>query len=222
MKDAPTVRKPQVAYYSDAAVVRLTGPITGDAVLEVVDEVELLIGYFRYPMIDLHLDSLGGEADALRVMLSRMRAWQKCHGVSIGTLALGTAASAAAILLSLGQHGRRRAYESTTLVYHSARLLSHEGTFWTDATLRGLACHVQRVDQEMVHALAQLAFARSAGNGLLIRLPERLGEETEKCIRTPAELADLYTDLFRTDLVLSAQEAIGLHLIDSIETGGVR
>ena len=139
-------------YETELAVVRLVGPVTVPSILQLCDEIDLAIGYYQYTRLDIELDSPGGDVAALEYLITRWRAWRARPAVRIGTLALTSAASAAAMILSLGDIGLRRAYPSTRLLYHDARLSTNAG-MQTRAELAARQAMLNEIDTRLLDRL---------------------------------------------------------------------
>jgi ATP-dependent protease ClpP protease subunit len=102
------------------AVIRLTGEIEMPVSYALLDELKLLHNYYQFRTVELQIDGLGGNADALHHLVQSLSAWRKGEGRILRTLGLNEVASAAALLLSFGTLGHR------CLFAHS-RVLCHPG-----------------------------------------------------------------------------------------------
>jgi ATP-dependent protease ClpP protease subunit len=141
----------------DAAVpvIRLTGEIEMPVAYSLIDEIKLLHGYYQVRTIDLHIDSLGGSADALRYIVHSLDAWRNGEGRVLRTFGINEVASAAAMLLSLGTFGHRTASKRSRLLYHSVRNVQYQNTSHTAAQLSAVKRRLERWDHWFVDMLAE-------------------------------------------------------------------
>lgn len=117
-----------IRYEHDRAVARLVGEVGVESILSLCDRIDLALEYYQYADIVIQLASPGGAVTALEHFLTRLTQWRATPGVHIETVALTHAASAAALILSLGDIGCRSAYASSELLYHSSRMTTGGGT----------------------------------------------------------------------------------------------
>ena len=106
---------------SNGIVVRLAGEIEDQLVLDLCDEIELAIEYYHYREIEIRINSPGGSVAALEHYMDRLKRWRRGKELVIATTAMSTVSSAAAVILSLGTIGHRRAHASARLLYHNVR-----------------------------------------------------------------------------------------------------
>jgi ATP-dependent Clp protease, protease subunit len=141
----------------DAAVpvIRLTGEIEMSVAYSLVDEIKLLHGYYQFRTIDLHIDSPGGSADALRYAVHALDPWRRGEGRVLRTFGMNVVASAAAMLLSLGTFGHRTAFRCSKLLYHSVRNVQIENTSQTVADLRVVKRRLENWDKWFVDMLSE-------------------------------------------------------------------
>lgn len=203
---------------SDRAVVRLLVPLDRESVFALIDEFELLQSYYRYRYICLEIDSPGGEATALQYLLARIAQWRSEQGLVLSTRALSAVSSAAAIILSLGSHGHRRAHESARLLYHSGRAMTGGGDFLTRPVLQALCTQLDQLNQTVARQLAQNAFPAGGERPLRIRIPGSQHEpNVERTVSSVGELEAIYTAFLERDHVITPEQAVGLGLIDTVE-----
>jgi ATP-dependent protease ClpP protease subunit len=201
---------------SDRAVLRLLVPVDRESVFALADELELLQSYYRYRHVVLEIDSPGGEATALQFLIGRLSHWRDTQGLVISTWALSSVSSAAAIILSLGSRGYRRAPAVACLLYHSARAVMSGGGSLTGPGVRALSYELERLDHTIVSQLAQNAYPFN-GEPLLIRIPEgRREPHVERTVRSAVELEAIYSAFFERDQVISPEQAVGLGLLDEV------
>lgn len=204
-------------YYTDRLELSLTGPLTREKALRLRDAIELAIEYYFYREVNLILDSPGGEIGALDLFLSELARWRKEHELVLRTRVLGESASAAAFLLCMGTRGKRSASSAASrILLHEPRALINgaEGRFWTRAEFEHTGRQLQESADRLVDMLAGHVFAGASNGSLSLQLP---GGEQRVSVRSEGALSCLYRDLMREDRWLSAGEAIGLGLIDTIK-----
>lgn len=110
-----------ITFEQDFARIDFTTSVTSESIYSLCDSVEQAIGYYQYPTVEIRIHSPGGESNALRHYADQLARWTK-KSLNIRTVALTECASAAALLLSLGTLGHRRASLSSRLLYHRPRV----------------------------------------------------------------------------------------------------
>ena len=136
----------------DRATVSVVGEITEELAIELVDRVERLHAERFYTRIELEIASPGGAIVALDHCIDGMRRLREA-GVEISTRALTLAASAAAILVSLGD--RRAAMPRSLLQYHMGRVRGVQTVTADSASQIVEALH--EVDRRLVALLVERA-----------------------------------------------------------------
>ena len=228
------------AHGPDHAVVSFTGELDWDAVRELVDTVELLAKEYFYSTVELLVTSPGGNVRSFEHYLARQAVWRR-HGVRVRTRVICEAASAAALLVSLGDE--RIADPGATLSYHCTHL-SPEGVnaeataaissvlremdegFIARLAVRGLECRAEvahgaeRADRELLRQLWPV-LGRSGGGEAPVKvrkLARGVGRYVDQAVRGADReaLARLYRRLFETESRLSARLALTLRLLDRI------
>ena len=109
----------QAKYETHRAVVRLAGELSNGSIFALCDEIDLALDYYKYPLVEIQIDSPGGPVDSLDYYLTRLKSW-RADGLRVSTLAMTRAAGAAAVILALGDRGLRRAYPSARLQFRHA------------------------------------------------------------------------------------------------------
>ena len=104
----------------DVARITFRAPVSPESTYSLIDNIELALTYYQTP-VEIRIHSPGGDAQSLRYFASRISEWRK-SGMYIGTVAMAECASAAALMLSLGTLGFRRASYSSRLLYHRPRV----------------------------------------------------------------------------------------------------
>ncbi len=143
-----------VRYDYDKAIIRLNDNIDAQSIFSLCDEVELAADYYHYDFVDIHINSQGGSVPALEYFLTQLRGWRRRHDLTIGTLAISRVASAAAVILSLGDIGHRRAYPSAEILYHNARIATPEA-YLTRSALQLLSKQLGRLDERMLNEIVE-------------------------------------------------------------------
>ena len=210
---------PQVRYHPTHAVLRISGAITREAAFRLADEIDLLVTYYHYSAIDLHIDSPGGEGTALIYLLQRLAEWRQTNGLVLGTLALTEASSSGALLASFGTVGHRRSHPGALLLYHRPRILTSGTTELTEEVLAGYQRLLRHADERLLDELARHVWDGSVPvDRATLSVSEGTGPEAAKEIKSVAGLAELYGRLAARDRPITPETAVGLRLIDRIES----
>ncbi len=228
------------SYRHDEVVVRLQGPITEESIVALCDEINVAIDYYYYPRFILQIDSPGGSTTALDYYLQQLQYWRQ-RQIGIVTEALTCAYSAAAVMLSLGDIGHRRAYSTSKLLYHNPRVVT-EGGAMDARTLIDAYHQLTTVNETMVDHLANHVYEKKILTEVVSQTPLQFRWKKILTMRTdlaapfqsnPADLfievdcgerehLDLdqiklaYQALHHRDLIISARQALDMLLIDAI------
>ena len=143
---------------ADRAVVQFSGELTHEAAVELVDTVDMLVRVYFYSLIELIIASLGGASSALEHYLHALRRW-RVSGVRVRTRVVERAASAAALMASLGDE--RIAEPGASLLYHLFRLPSNAPVTASAAAL--IFADLTRLDEQYVGRLVDRAMADADG-----------------------------------------------------------
>ena len=144
---------PQPVLRPEKAMVPISGPINDETVNNCVASVDSLIEEYFYEQIELHIDSPGGSVASMLYLIKEADRWRQT--VKLDTRALTCAASAAALILSLGNV--RRASASSRLLYHNARFQPPPGSALTAALIRVEHGQLARLDALMLDHLVERA-----------------------------------------------------------------
>ncbi len=139
----------QVQYEQQRAIVRFCGPVDTTQIFCLCDEIDSFINHYYYTHIVLEIDSNGGELQSLLHYIQKLKWWRKA-GVRIETVALTQCASAAALMLSLGDIGHRYAMPRSKILYHNARVYASNQVPLTSGSLEKLRISLSRADAEML------------------------------------------------------------------------
>jgi ATP-dependent Clp protease protease subunit len=184
---------------ASAPVIRLTGEIDLAVSYALLDEIKLLHDYYQFRTIDLHIDSQGGSADALRYIVHSLDAWRNGEGRVLRTFGINEVASAAAMLLSLGTFGHRAASRRSRLLYHSARNVQYQNAPHTAAQLSAVKRRLERWDHWFVD--------------MLVEHTQHGGDDAVSYRRK-------VTRLLHRDKFISPEQAMELKLIDRVCEAG--
>ena len=230
---------------ADRAVVQFSGELTHEAAVELVDTLDTLVRVYFYSLIELIIASLGGASSALEHYLHALRRWRE-SGVRVRTRVVERAASAAALMLSLGDE--RIAEPGASLFYHLFRMPSNDPVTASAAAL--MFADLTRLDEQYVGRLVDRAMADADGAAMVsvdvepsdcqvlrlltadlpsgakgrARTLRGLARELERAVRRAlrandrAVLAGLYRTLCRSELSISPAVARTLRLIDCVGT----
>jgi EAL domain-containing protein (putative c-di-GMP-specific phosphodiesterase class I) len=166
--------------------------------------------------IEICLNSPGGEYSALVHYVWHLESWRR-KGIVVKTTGLVNVASAAAMMLSLGDLGHRRVYPHTELVYHFARL--GEVHHLTASKAKYLQESLQKVDDKMLeqlvkHLVPQVrgqCFPRQDSQVNRTRFKAKLCKtETEAKQKIRSDLERL----FNLDRPIHAEQAYAFYLVD--------
>lgn len=236
------------AHAGDHAVVTFTGELDWDASRELVDVVDALVHEYFYSTVELVVTSPGGNVAAFEFFVGRHAEWRR-HGVTLRTRVLSEAASAAAVLVSLGDE--RVADPGSTLSFHRTRASPESGV--NAGTTASLSSLLREADETSVGRLAERAleaavevrhYALPADSRLLQELWLELGRSGKGGARAPSKLrklaravgrhvdravrrrdrkalACLYRTLIENECMVSAPLALSLRLVDRIGSGTV-
>ena len=232
-------------HHTDRAVVRLSGALTHESAVDLVDTVDLLVRVYFYPLVEIQISSPGGVSVALEHWLDALSRW-RAAGLRVRTRVVDSAASAAAFMLSLGDE--RVAEPHALLTYHCFRFVG-DGDVTASRAAR-LSRSLTALDERFVSRLVDRALCDPAGaetvpvdvgrsdfhilDQLTTNLPRGakrrprgargLARLLDRAVRRalrehdrPA-LARIYRELCRNDVPVSPAVALILRLIDHVGT----
>ena len=110
-----------VAYEEDVGTVEISGELDENAALATEKALKKLFSYFQYERVVLRINSPGGQLVSLSHILQCVDHWRTC-GREVQTTATFQAASAAALLLALGEIGTRTVQRHTSVHFHHTRI----------------------------------------------------------------------------------------------------
>ena len=232
----------------DHPVVLLVGELDWEASHELVSTIDRVVGQYFHTEVELIVVSQGGETRAFQYYLGAVEDHRK-QGVRFRTRVISSAASAAALMVSLGDE--RVAEPGARLLYHHARVPNAGEIaaraaseycsalrkaderligYLVDRVLTGppagpdLAFECERDERRVVELLSN-ALRRSdrkRARGKRRRLARRVGRAIERARRDrdPKTLGRVYRRLFEIETPISARLARTLGLIDRIGPAG--
>ena len=227
---------------ADRALVQLSGELTHAEAVELVDTVELLVRAYFYALVELHIASPGGASTALEHYLDAQRRW-RAAGIRLRTRVVERAASAAALMLSLGDE--RIAEPGASLLYHRFRMTaetpvtaSGAALMFADLTELDERCLARLIDRAMDGDAARVpadvaaadlrmlelltAHLPSGAKGGRPRTARGLARLLERTVRGAIRAGDretiaaIYRTLCRSDEPISPAVARALRLIDHV------
>lgn len=202
----------------DLFKINFVCPVEYLSVDEAISKIEQAINYQKSTAIEVCLNSPGGEYSALVHYDWHLNLWRK-KGVVIKTKGMVTVASAAAMMLSLGDLGERRVYPHTELIYHFARL--GEVHHLTANKAKYLQESLQEVDSKMLNQLIDHLTPLVVGN----KFPQvdkqiQKTRFSAKLCRTEKEAkTKIRSDLerlFNLDRPIQAEDALAFYLVDEV------
>ena len=232
----------------DHAAVLLAGDLDWEASHELVGTIDTLVGQYFHTEVELIVASPGGETRAFQYYLGAVEDHRK-QGVRFRTRVISSAASAAALMVSLGDE--RVAEPGARLLYHHARVpnageitaraASRYRSALRKADERLIGYLVERVlagppagpdlafecERDERHAVELLNDAlsrrdRKPARAKRRRLARVVGRAVERARRDrdPDALRRIYRRLFEIETPISARLARTLGLIDRIGSAG--
>ena len=150
----------RVEHKQTRVVVTFTGMVTQDSIIDLVSTIDRLQTDYFYRDIDLHIASPGGEVIALDYVIEAISCWKQ-QDLTLTTRALTACSSAAAIMLSLGDH--REASTISVLHYHNSRI-SEQGAMTSDVA-EDIMERLKSVDKRMLALLVEQVMRRGHPGG---------------------------------------------------------
>lgn len=136
------------ALYEKKRIIFITGELDDTVAESVVQQLLYLVDSGRDP-ITIYINSPGGHVSVGLAILDVMENL-KNSGIEIATVALGTAASMAAIILAGGTKGRRIVAKNAEIMIH--QVLGGAQGQATDIEIR--ARHIRQIRNRLDHLLA--------------------------------------------------------------------
>ncbi len=221
----------QVFYESHKARILFAGPVTDSSIFQLCEEIEIALNYYHYSEIELQIDSPGGNVAYLEYYLARLQEWRIRPGFRLSTIALTQAASAAGVMLCMGDIGCRRAYSGAKILLHDVRI-SGESTL-DKGRMAAICGALKAADTRLIKMLARhihskviVDFAVTGDSGFVhcqIPMADRNGKfRVHRAIGphlSEAEIMRAIERLQAIDLPISPQSARDMLLIDEVIPG---
>ena len=137
----------------DVAIVYLDSQIDDSLIINCIAAIDELVDKYDYRRVELRIVSPGGAASSMDYFLEEIGKWER--KTTFVTRALTNAASAAAIILSLGNE--RRAEKRSKLLYHNTRIPINKDSQLTAREAETLAKGMHPKNEVMVERLATRA-----------------------------------------------------------------
>ena len=230
------------AHARDHAVVVLVGELDWETAHTLVTTLETVIDRYFYRRVELVIASPGGLTQALEYYLGAVHEWRR-QQVHFRTRVISSAASAAAVMVSLGDD--RVAEPGARLLYHHARAFA--GAEITATVTAELQAALHAVDQRLIGRLCDRVLAGASDSKIPYnaerserevlerlyaalrqghetkprkrrRLARAIGHAVERAANDADRetLARIYRRLFEVETPISAPLARTLRLIDRI------
>ena len=146
-----------VHYKHDKAVISFNQQVDSASILNLCEEIDTAVDDYHYRKVQIRIESPGGEIDALQYYIDKLPQWRRKQ-VQLETMALMQSSSAAALMLSLGDLGKRSAAPSANLLYHNARVYGSREPL-TSEGLGELERRLSRIDDKMLMRLLRHLYA---------------------------------------------------------------
>jgi ATP-dependent protease ClpP protease subunit len=232
-----------VRYNPEKTRIRLCGAITDDLIFALIDEIDLAINYYGYQVVEIEVNSFGGNLLSLKHYLSHLNNWRKEKGVRFETVATTTVASAAAMIVSLGDVPYRRAWSHSWLLWHKSRIPVVSDATLTDEHLEAMYRQLRDTDALLIRQVAEHVYHHkvcsektssgdyrwrtiptlhpnlSDGNpGLSLSAPESFAEVNCGSAEhlSLEQIEEVYRALWRVDHPIAPEFAQKMLLIDEI------
>ena len=234
-----------IQHRGDRMVVPFEGELTWPRATAFVDAVDAHLEHYHYRRVELIVSSPGGVVAALEHVVRALARW-RARGVEVRTRVVASAASAAAVLVSLGDE--RVAAPGAKLLYHLARVPDagavtarasaelHGELTRADARIvghlveralaaRGPVAHrAEPCDREALERVVGALAGHAPSEGRrprLKRLAAQAGGALDAAVRAGERdtVTRAYRALARVDRHISAELARTLRLIDRIDDG---
>lgn len=216
---------------NDCAKVRLDSAVNQQSILGLCDVIDVCVNYYHYLDITIQIDSPGGEANYLEYFSRKLELWRKTNNnIVLRTEALAQAASAAALILSLGD--RRSAYVTTNILFHTARVVAGN-TPLVACTVDKISKDIKKIDQQWLKRTVDrviYAYQKASHHDMdfsaitncrrhrkmLTEIYRILAEGDLTQESRQRQLRNLYSRVFERDEAMSAAVARAYYLIDEV------
>lgn len=195
-------------------ILPVVGPFTRDSAHAMRREVLLGVEYYQYRTVCLEIDSEGGELAALGILYRTMQRIRRDYGVVVSTHVIGEAASAAALVASLGCVGHRTASPDTRLLYHDARVQYAGAGLLTRSSIARIATLLDSATASYLDILSRHVWDSAATAGRLILTDPDPAHHAE--VTSREELSAVFQEVLSEEAWLTAEQAAAMKLIDRV------
>ena len=226
-----------IQFHKNHFHVRLFSDVDTESIYRLCDLIDLGFDYYRYPEVEICINSPGGSVDAMHMFLERLSEW-RTRKLIIGTKTDALACSAAAVIMALGSLGKRFARERSTIVFHFSRVPGIQNA--TASMAQSLGESLMATDKEMIEIVADHVLRGKKSikldlpkkDGGLVALADLAENEHAKSVKTfilekfkpfepdliftKSEYASLLEKLFDLDTPISPFFAKFLGLVDQV------
>lgn len=133
------------------ASILITAEITQDLAHDIEAALSQIFGYYHYDTVTFRLSTPGGSLTALTAILQTMERWRSI-GRKVNTEASFQAASAGALLLAMGEVGKRTVHPYSSLLFHHTRIGGTTSAITAGAAVR-LATSLRQHDQVLLNRM---------------------------------------------------------------------
>jgi ATP-dependent protease ClpP protease subunit len=219
----------QLRLQTDRSTIILEGSMQAERIKPMIADLSAAVGYFSYDTIQFHVNSPGGDLEALHE-LERCISWQRQQGKRIVTTAQNMASSAAALLVAQGDPGWRMLRSDTHFLLHELSFGPRTRQVLDKQSLSRL----QKRQEQFTDHYSELLYQRAIGRTDHAPQPAQRPYESEglpgsftsvnmgttSAARAPQSPAfpsvESYRQLFQQESILSAQEAKAWRLVDEV------
>lgn len=150
-----------------------SGAICDEGALVLSQALTDCFDYYKYDRVSLQLESTGGTASSLDMLLRIFSKWRR-SGKKISIRTDFQCASAAALLLSMSHWGDRRVDQGAMLLYHFTRIGGSVANL-TATQAENMAHSMDALDQHMLtRLLFELKESSGGARGLLNTIRKRM------------------------------------------------
>lgn len=213
-----------IRFEKNKCIVKFMADVSMESINRLVEDIEDAISYYQYDQIELQIESMGGRIDAFKYFLSCLKKWRQEKNIQFSTTVLSSAASAGALMFSMGDKGCRKLMPDSKVLFHNSRTKVESVVTANNAD--NLNQSLRLADKEMFNnfftynqpKLEQI-YAENGGIVSLSKKTEKLigkikESDTEK--EFIKKMRKKYKKLFSHEHFLPASDAIALGLADKI------
>ncbi len=146
-------------FHTDPPTVTMEGVMNQASMYLLCEEIGLLVDYYMFNAVNLHISSEGGDLQCMETYLRCLYLWKDKRNLAISTLGMGNVNGVGAFIVSLGDIGRRRAYSSTRFTYFIPGLRQRRGIGFASqgrpTTAEDLKCVHLRVLKCLAHHVSR-------------------------------------------------------------------